>query len=663
MKSIGSRLMVFFSLTLLLVCGGLGLIAYNTSSNALSSSIEENLSARADDAAKLISRGLNARIETLVTIANMNALESMHWETQLPILKEEAERLGYAKLGVATTDGKLHSSDDSTADISQRDYFIKAMQGTANISQPVVSKVSNTLVVMIAAPIKNNQQITGVLVGVMDGTAISKVSNQIKFGQSGYAFILDGEGTTIAHPNNELVLKQNNDFKTLKDNKEAAALLSLEKQMVAGEKDHGRYIYNDKEKEMGFAPIEGTNWSLALTAETEEVMAGLSRLKNSIMIASLLLLLLGIAIAFVLGRQIGRPIAKTVAHLQQMSKGDFAIEIEEQYLKSKDEVGELARGFVEMSSQLKKMIRQVAASSQEVAAASEELAASGETIASAMQEVSASVEEISAGMQEVSAASEEILASDQEMLSLVKQANEAAEQDKNKALEVDARAMQLETNARSSQQATTAIYANIQDKIKKAIEDAKVVEQIAYLAENIAGIADQTNLLALNAAIEAARAGEHGKGFAVVAEEVRKLASDSASTVGDIQSMTRQVNEAINNLVKNSNDLLTFINETVLKEYELSVATGQQYRLDANMIVKMAEQNKEDTNNVFNAIAEINRAMENTAATVEEITAGSQEIAKGSENAAAIAMEINAASSRMAKSAEQLNLLINQFKI
>jgi methyl-accepting chemotaxis protein len=223
--------------------------------------------------------------------------------------------------------------------------------------------------------------------------------------------------------------------------------------------------------------------------------------------------------------------------------------------------------------------------------------------------------------------------------------------------------MKMELGAKSAQQATTAIYADIQEKIIKAMEDAKVVEQISHLAQNIAAIADQTNLLALNAAIEAARAGEHGKGFAVVAEEVRKLASDSASTVEGIQGLTRQVNEAIGSLVNNSNDLLTFINGTVLKEYGQSVETGQQYRLDANMMVSMAEKNKADTHNFLNSIMEINRAMENTAATIEETTAGSQEIAKASENAAAISMEINEASMKMAKSADQLNLLINQFKI
>ncbi|MDD4802444.1 MAG: methyl-accepting chemotaxis protein [Syntrophomonas sp.] len=663
MKSISSRLMVYFSLTLLLVCGGLGIFAYSTASKALSTSINDNLSNRAEDAAKLIAEDLSGRLDTLGAIAENGAIQSMNWDSQFPVLKSEAQRLNYNKIGVATPAGQLHSSDNTSADIKEREYFQLAMKGTPNVSQPTVSKVSNTMVVFFATPIKANNQVVGALIGIMDGTALSEITNKIKFGQSGYAALLDGDGTFIAHPDNELILNQTNYLNELKDDPSAANLLGLISKMVAGERGTGAYTFDGEAKEMGFAPIEGTNWSLFLAASTNEVMSGMNTLRNGIAIASLLLLFLGIFVASILGRQIAKPIGQTVEKLQQMAKGDFTVDIDKEFSNRQDELGVLARGLAEMSTKLREMIRQVAVNSQDVAAASEELAASGENIAATMQEVSASVEEISAGMQEVSAASEEILASDQEMLNLISRSNEAADQDKVRALEVDSRALKMEADAHSAQQATTAIYANIQEKIVKAIDDAKVVEEISHLAQNIAGIADQTNLLALNAAIEAARAGEHGKGFAVVAEEVRKLASDSASTVGGIQGLTRQVNEAIGNLVKNSNELLTFINETVLKEYEQSVETGKKYRSDANMMVKTAENNKADTDNLLNSVMEINRAMENTAATVEETTAGSQEIAKASENAAAIATEINEASMRMAKNAEQLNLLINQFKI
>ena len=85
-------------------------------------------------------------------------------------------------------------------------------------------------------------------------------------------------------------------------------------------------------------------------------------------------------------------------------------------------------------------------------------------------------------------------------------------------------------------------------ELEKAMEDAKVVDQINVLADSIMGITDQTNLLALNASIEAARAGEAGKGFAVVADEIRNLAEQSKENVENIQGVTDAVKKAVENL-------------------------------------------------------------------------------------------------------------------
>ncbi len=663
MKSIGYRLMIFFSLTLLLVCGGLGIVSYNNASKALSSSIEDSLIAQAEDATQIISDKLQARLTALAVVANNSAIRSMDETIQMPVLKEEAQHLDCIALGAAADDGKLSCSDNTSIDISNQDYFKKAMQGTANISQPKVNKTKKRLEIMLAVPIKVDQQVTGVLVEVVDGMILSEVSNNINFGQIGNAFMLDGEGTLIADDDQELVLSEIKDAVELKDDKEALPLLALEEKMLAGEKGTGQYTYGGKTKTMGFAPVPGTDWSLAITAETSKLMAKLDALKGDIVVAFLAALLLGLIVSYILGRQIKVTIGNAVKILQQIAGGNFAVEINDQDKKRKDELGVLAHGFEEMASKLREMVSQVALNAQEVTSASKELAVSGENIASSMQGVSASVEEISAGMQEVSAASEEILASDQDMVTLINKVNEAADQDNQQALEVDSRASNLEKSTRSSQQATSSLYADIQEKIKNAIADAKVVEKIDQQAQNIAAIADQTNLLALNAAIEAARAGEHGKGFAVVAEEVRKLANDSTSAAGDIQSLTRQVNDAIDNLINNSHDLLKFINEVIVKEYGQLVEASQQYGLDAKMIVDMVEKNKTAVNNLLQTVTEINRAMENNTNTIEEITLASQEIAKGSEHTTALTLDISKASSKAAKSAEQLSQLINQFKI
>lgn len=664
MKSIGKKLMLFISIAILVVCTGLGSIAYKQSSSVLVEMAKENLLSCAKNNAQLVDREIRAQLDVLDNVAGRHVIRTMDGEIQLATLQATLERLQYIKLGIASLDGSTWFTDGSTTNTSDREYFKKAIEGERNVSDPIVSKVDGSNVVIFSSPIRDeNNTLVGVLIGVKDGAILSDIVDEIKFGKNGYAFMINREGTTIAHPNRDLVFEKDNVLENVKTNAKLKDLAEITQDMINGEMNNGQYMYSGSKRELGFAPVGATGWSLAINVEQDELLEKLGVVKIGISIASAIFILLGMLIASMIGRRIAKPVKLAAAYAGMIAEGNLSIEIDEKVLMRKDEFGEMGRVFNEMITRLRDMIGAIATDSQELASISEKMAASGENIAAGTEETSASTEEIAAGMEEVSASIEEINASSQEIMGIMNLVSEKTEKDRLKAEKVEERALGVQTTATVAQQETRRLYADIQLKLEESMEGARVVKQVSNLAQDIAGIADQINLLALNAAIEAARAGEHGRGFAVVAEEVRKLAEDSAVIVGNIQKLTGEVDNSFAGLMENSKALLQFIERKVLPDYDIVQNIGKQYKEDSDIIFSLAQSVSKDVQQVKNSFTEVNYGLETTASTVEQSSAGSQEIARGTEIFAQLAGQISTDAHKMAESVEKLNLLVGRFKL
>lgn len=373
----------------------------------------------------------------------------------------------------------------------------------------------------------------------------------------------------------------------------------------------------------------------------------------------------GLALIFslLIGRIIGRPLLSAVEQAELFAKGDFSTDQQKDFIARKDEIGSLARAFDHIDTNMSRLLKNVMVAAEDLKKVSEELSVSAEELTGQGQNVSAGAEQIAAGMEETAASTEEMLASGTEISTGASLLADKAAEGNRIVKEIEKKAQIMRENADASRGATQSIYQQKQAEILEAIQAGEVVQEIGFMAETIAGIAGQTNLLALNAAIEAARAGEQGRGFAVVADEVRKLAEQSAETVAGIHTVISKVTEAFSNLSQNASDILTFIDEKVIPDYEALVKTEEQYANDANTVGDLVENFASTSAQMLISIERVNNAIQTVSASVQETTSSSQEIAKNMGEMANAMDHVAKVAQIQAEHAQNLNSMVEKFKI
>jgi len=236
--------------------------------------------------------------------------------------------------------------------------------------------------------------------------------------------------------------------------------------------------------------------------------------------------------------------------------------------------------------------------------------------------VSATMEELSASMEEVAATLTNVNDGVQEVLDISKDMNSQAKMGADFITDVKKKAQDIKEDTVQSKNSTVAMINDIRGLLEVAIQNSKNVDKINGLTKDILDISSQTNLLALNASIEAARAGDAGRGFAVVADEIGKLASDSAETANNIQSISVMVTQAVEELSKNADEMLQFIDERVLVDYDKFVDVATQYHDDADDINRTLQ-------HFYNSTRVLEETMEGMTNGIDGIATAVNESAEG----------------------------------
>lgn len=280
-----------------------------------------------------------------------------------------------------------------------------------------------------------------------------------------------------------------------------------------------------------------------------------------------------------------------------------------------------------------------------------------------VSDVSSTTEEMSASMEETAATTEELSATAMEVQRVTESISENADQGAEASRNIHDRAVKLSQEFEASIDKANEVFIGVKSKLEGSLEQAKTVQQINELSNTILQITSQTNLLALNAAIEAARAGEAGKGFAVVADEIRTLAEDSKEAVEKIQNVTVVVTESVENLTANANDLLTFVSDQVMEDYNAMLTGTQEYQEDATYLDDLITGFSDTSNNLLDSITEIIKSIEEVANATNEGASGTINIAEKTNNINTETIAVIKKSDTVKESLATVNGLISKFTV
>lgn len=613
-RSLRSKMMLAFALTLLIMFTISSLITYNQAKFVTQDILLDAAIAGALQNAELINNWLIGLTDGLHLLAGTPAIYGMDWDEQLPVLKSAmSSHKELADAYIADAHGMARTFNGTRTDLSEADSFKAALSGKATYSDPIIGESLDTSFIGIAVPIYSKEhKVIGVIGYTVKLGYLQDIVGTMTIDDHGSGWIIDKNQVTLAHVDDKYI--GNKDILTSAGDD----LRDLSLRMVKGESGAGVYHIDGQKKILAFAPIKATGWSAALGANIQDVLTlPISKIKKFMYVITIISLFVGFVLAYIISHKVASPIVAFKNKTELIAQGDLTQTID---VGAMDEIGQLSESFNIMIEGLRHLIERVRDASEHTAAMSQEISASSQEVSASIEEVSASTEEFAASTSQLSQNAQEIASATGQMDKL---AHMGMEQLKGNQL-------QMQGLLRSSENNQV-----IMGKLNKASANIQNIVGV------ISDIADQTNLLALNAAIEAARVGEHGRGFAVVADEVRKLAEGTQKSVGDIQNIVEQ-------LISETRAAVSTIEDN-----------NKQIKEGASALDKTAAAFLEITT----LIRDIVDKVEAIAATTHQLSSGSQEIAAASNEQSASMEQVTSSIEELASLAQSLSDMVAQFKV
>ena len=651
MKSIRKKITVCLMATVLIALVLVGSVSITLNYRSTIATVDQLMSETAVLAAERIEQELTAYKNVAMDTGRITQLANTFTplEEKRAIIDERIQLHGFQRGNVIGADG-ISIFDGN--DYSDREYVQQAMQGNVYVSEPLVSKITGELSIMVAAPLYSGQgKIAGVVYFVPPETFLNNIVSSIKLGENSRAYMINKNGDTIADITLDTITTQNIEQEAQSD-KSLKSRAALHEAMRRGENGFGTIQAEDGPRFLAYAPVGGTDgWSVAVASPKINFLAD-TYVGIAINIAVIVVsILASIVVAVKLSGNISIPMRACAERMKLLVEGDLESPVPQ--ATGEDETAELTRSTAEMVKglnliindigyllsemanqnfdiqsphrdayvgryqkilqsmrtlkvSLSNTIRQIDSSAGQVSSASSQVSVGAQTLSQGSMEQASAVEELAATITDISASAQKTVTAVEEAGQYVNQAG--------------------------GQLGVSMEYVK---DLNTAMEKISVSSQeISKIIAAIEDIAFQTNILALNAAVEAARVGAAGKGFAVVADEVRNLASKSDEAA-----------KATKGLIENS---IAAVNE------------GTQA---AAQVTEALEQTSISAGHVTSKMSEMVEAVESQTAAIAQVTEGVDQISAVVPTNSATAQESAAASEELSAEASSLKQLVGRFTL
>jgi methyl-accepting chemotaxis protein len=552
---------------------------------------------------------------------------------QLKSLRDKYEVYEILNLANEKGDVIASSKKDTIGRINESDraYFKQCLKGESVMSGIINSKDTGRPGFVLATPVKEQNTVIGVILGVVDLASLSDMFfSKFKAGETGFAYLFDSTGKVIAHPNKDLILKAD------LPKSDHGKLLLVQKQ-DGGSKSDKIIAHNDEKGRAMLTALKtvgNKGWTVAVTAPQAEIFKSAKTIRNTLIFLTLVVMAaLGFGLWLMSERFIIRPVNKVVAGLKDIAEGDGDLTTR-LAVHTQDEVGELARWFNLFIEKLQTMMKGLTEGAATLASSTSQISSASSEFATNSLETSRSVSEITTTAEEV-----------KQTVQISTDKAEAVAYGAERVSEVAAMGRKVTEEAVAGMARIKEEMEYIAESILKLSEHTQSIGEIIGAVNDIA---NQSNLLSVNASIEAAKAGEYGKGFAVVAQEVKSLSDGSKVATNQVRTILNEIQKATGAAV--------MATERGAKAVEAGLALSSQA---GEAIAALARNVGESVLSATQIAASSRQQM----AGMDQLVDAMDSIRIGTQNNAAGARQLEESSRNLADLGETISALVGRFKV